>query len=219
MRDRKVIFIMAAVAVLLMVGASALYLVGRNSIRMDEAGARLERRAAPPAPVSPSPGAPSEGLRKSNLNPDLTVDDQGLSRAVAVVTTTKGEIRFRFYPEDAPATVARIIQLINEGFYDGIVFHRVFERFSIQAGDPTGMGNGGSGQKIRAEFNRRQHVDGAVAMARASDRDSADSQFFITVGPQPQLNGQFTVFGQVVEGMSAVRAIRIGDRIISAVIE
>src|SRR5690606_13558453 len=108
----------------------------------------------------------------------------GLSRAVAAIRTEHGVIRFRFYSEDAPNTVKRIVELINQGFYDGLKFHRVIPGFVVQGGDPQGIGVGGSGQNLKAEFNQRKHVEGTVAMARAADPDSADSQFYIALGPQ-----------------------------------
>jgi len=91
--------------------------------------------------------------------------------------------------------------------------------FVVQGGDPQGNGTGGSGQHMKAEFNARRHIDGAVAMARAGDPDSADSQFYITLGVQPHLDRQYTVFGQVIEGMDAVRKIQPGDQMTSVIIE
>ncbi len=128
-----------------------------------------------------------------------------------VIETARGTITIQTFPEDAPKTVARITQLVGQGFYDGVTFHRVVPGFVVQGGDPTGTGRGGSGQKIPAEFNQRKHVTGTVAMARAQDPNSADSQFYITLSPQPHLDGKYTVFGQVIDGMDAVRAIRQGD--------
>jgi len=109
----------------------------------------------------------------------LQTDDQGLSHAVAVIQTTRGRIKFKFYTKDAPNTVHREAELIQSGFYNGLIFHRVVPGFVVQGGDPTGTGMGGSGLKQKAEFNTRKHVPGAVAMARSSDPNSADSQFYI----------------------------------------
>jgi len=153
------------------------------------------------------------------MNPDLTVDDKGLSKAVAVIETSRGTIKFRFYSKDAPNTVKRIVELINTDFYDGLTFHRVEPRFVIQGGDPNGNGTGGSGRKIKAEFNGRRHLEGTVAMARAPHPDSADSQFYIALAPQPQLDGNYTVFGQVVEGLEVVKKIQVGDRMTSVHVE
>jgi peptidylprolyl isomerase len=140
------------------------------------------------------------------------VDEQGLSRAVAVIQTTRGRIRFRFYSKDAPRTVKRIATLIRQGFYSGLNFHRVVPGFVIQGGDPSGSGSGGSGVRLPAEFNSRKHIPGTVAMARAADPDSADSQFYISLGTHPQLDGQYTVFGQLIEGQEVATQIQPGDR-------
>src|ERR1700733_11629131 len=143
---------------------------------------------------------------------DLTPDAEGLSKAVATMTLDNGAVlKFRFYPEDAPNTVKRITQLISEGYYDGIVVHRVVPGFVVQAGDPTGTGGGGSGVKLKAEFNSRKHVPGILSMARTSDPNSADSQFFMMIGTAPHLDGQYTIFGKVVEGYENVEKIRQGD--------
>lgn len=178
---------------------------------------------APPAaaPTAAAPATP-QNFPASNKAPDLTVNDRGLSNATVVMTTAKGVIKFKFYPQDAPATVARIIQLINQepkGFYNGLVFHRVVPGFVIQGGDPLGNGTGGSGQKLRAEFNNRLHVEGAVAMARSADPDSADSQFYVSLGTHPHLDHNYTVFGQVIEGMDVAKAIAVGDAITNMRIE
>ncbi len=149
---------------------------------------------------------------ETNKNPDLSIDDKGLSKAIAVISTDKGEIHFKFYPETAPNHVKRIIELVNQGFYNGLVFHRVVPTFVIQGGDPDGDGTGGSGTKINAEFSRRTHLEGTVAMARASDPNSADSQFYISLGTHAHLDGKYTIFGQVIVGMDVAKQIRKGDK-------
>ncbi|MGZ3699826.1 MAG: peptidylprolyl isomerase [Bdellovibrionota bacterium] len=172
--------------------------------------------------ILPSPsGSPSPEVvpAKSNPNPDLAVDANGLSKATVAMTTSEGVIKFKFYPQDAPATVHRLIELISKGFYNGLNFHRVMPGFIIQVGDPTGTGSGGSGQKLKAEFNARRHIEGTVAMARGADPDSADSQFYITLGTQPHLDRNYTVFGQVVDGMDVARKVKVGDKVISMVVE
>ena len=130
---------------------------------------------------------------------------------VSVIETTKGRIVFEFYPQDAPKTVENFVTLANKRFYDGLTFHRVVPGFVIQGGDPQGDGSGGPGYHIKAEFNGRKHLDGTVAMARAADPDSAGSQFYICLGPQPFLDGKYTVFGQVIEGLDVVHQIAVGD--------
>lgn len=116
------------------------------------------------------------------------------------------------YPQKAPNHVARFKELTREGFYDGIVFHRVIEGFMAQTGDPTGTGSGGSGQNIDAEFNDIPHLRGIVSTARANDPNSADSQFFIMFQAAPHLDGQYTVWGKVIDGMETVDLIQKGPR-------
>ncbi len=147
----------------------------------------------------------------------LTLTKNGLSQESIIIKTVHGNISFKFYPKKAPNTVTRIIKLVNDGFYDGIKFHRVVPNFVIQAGDPTATGSGGSGKKLKAEFNDAQHIKGTVAMARTNDPDSADSQFYIALNTLPHLDGKYTVFGQVVEGLDILNKIKQGDVIISMV--
>jgi cyclophilin family peptidyl-prolyl cis-trans isomerase len=124
---------------------------------------------------------------------------------------TYGRVVIELRPDLAPKHVARIKELVRQGFYDGIVFHRVIEGFMAQTGDPTGTGMGGSGQKIDAEFSQQPFERGTVGMARAQSPNSADSQFFIMFAPGHFLNGQYTVWGQVVEGMEFVDKIKRGE--------
>jgi peptidylprolyl isomerase len=139
-----------------------------------------------------------------------------------ILDTTKGKISIAMRPDLAPRHVARIKELVRDGFYDGIAFHRVIEGFMAQTGCPQGTGTGGSGKKLEAEFNQEPHRRGTVSMARAQNPDSGDSQFFICFDDAPFLNGKYTVWGQVTAGMENVDKIRRGepvqnpDRIISA---
>ena len=128
-----------------------------------------------------------------------------------VMETEHGVVEIEMLPEVAPKHVARIRALTREGFYDGIVFHRVIDGFMAQTGDPTGTGSGGSGQNLPAEFSDEPYQRGTLGMARTNDPNSADSQFFITFVPTPFLNGQYTVWGQVTEGMDAVDQIVRGE--------
>jgi len=127
------------------------------------------------------------------------------------IETEHGDILIELYPDSAPNTVANFKALAGKGFYDGLKFHRVIAGFMAQGGDPEGTGRGGPGYKVKAEFNARKHVRGTVAMARSSDPDSAGSQFYICFAPQPHLDGQYTIFGQVVEGMDVVDQIKQDD--------
>lgn len=134
-------------------------------------------------------------------------------KQTAVITLEKGgEIRIELFPEDAPKTVESFVTLAKKGFYNGLTFHRVVPGFVVQGGDPKGDGTGGPGYTVKAEFNKRKHVRGTVAMARSQHPDSAGSQFYITFGPQPNLDGSYTVFGQVVAGMEHVDKIQVGDK-------
>ena len=122
-----------------------------------------------------------------------------------------GPVRIELRPDLAPNHVARIKELTQEGFYDGIVFHRVIAGFMAQTGDPTGTGTGGSKKpNLKAEFSRERHVRGTCSMARSSSPDSANSQFFICFADSPWLDGQYTVWGKVIEGMEHVDAIKKG---------
>lgn len=121
-----------------------------------------------------------------------------------------GDVLIQMFPEDAPNHVARIKELVRQGFYDGLKFHRVIDGFMAQTGDPRGNGTGGSGKNLKAEFNNRPHKRGAVSMARAADPNSADSQFFICFDDSTFLDRQYTVWGQVISGMQAVDKIKRG---------
>ena len=128
-----------------------------------------------------------------------------------ILTLKSGDVTIALKPDLAPNHVGRIKELVREGFYDGIVFHRVIDSFMAQTGDPTGTGMGGSGQNLAAEFSNEQHVRGTCSMARAADPDSADSQFFICFQESSWLDGQYTVWGQVTDGMDHVDAIAKGE--------
>ena len=121
-----------------------------------------------------------------------------------------GLVKIQTYPEFAPKTVKRIIELSNNGFYDGLTFHRVIKGFMAQGGDPKGNGTGGSGKNLNAEFNELKHTRGIVSMARANDPDSADSQFFICYDSHPFLDNKYTIWGKVIEGMHLIDRIPEG---------
>lgn len=125
--------------------------------------------------------------------------------------TTRGPVVIEMRPDLAPNHVARIKDLVKEGFYNGIVFHRVIDGFMAQTGCPYGTGTGGSGQKLKAEFNDTPHQRGTVSMARAQHPDSGDSQFFICFNDARFLDGQYTVWGRVIEGMENVDKIKRGE--------
>lgn len=122
-----------------------------------------------------------------------------------------GRVVIEMRPDLAPATCAQIKELVRKHFYDGIVFHRVIDGFMAQTGDPTGTGTGGSGHPLKAEFSNSAHfVRGTLGMARTSDPNSADSQFFIMFAPAPHLDGQYTIWGQVTSGMEYIDQLKKG---------
>ena len=140
---------------------------------------------------------------------NLTPEEQ-----VAVVTTDKGTVVIEFYPDAAPIAVENFIKLINQKFYDGLTFHRRVDEFVVQGGCPNGDGTGGPGWNIVDEYmnpNQRPHLRGTVAMARTSAPNSSGSQFYICFKPQPTLDGSYTTFGGVIQGMDVVDRLQIGD--------
>jgi len=140
-------------------------------------------------------------------------DIDNLRKATATIETEKGEIVISFFAEESPLTVLNFVRLAEKGFFDGLKFHRVVPNFVIQGGDPRGDGWGSPGYAIRSEFNRLQYKRGMVGMASAGP-DTEGCQFFITHSPQPHLNGKYTLFARVKEGIDVVDAIQVGDRIV-----
>jgi cyclophilin family peptidyl-prolyl cis-trans isomerase len=173
--------------------------------------------ASPLIQTSPvQPGAPRAAVQPAPTSPG--------AGPVIVVETVKGTFEFETYPNEAPKTVARIVELVNKRFYNGLRVHRVVPNFVVQLGDPTTRdmtkqaewGRYGSGTAIGvAEITKtRTHVRGAVAMAHLDDATKADSQWYVTLSPQPRLDGKYTVFGKVITGMDVVTKLQITDRII-----
>jgi peptidyl-prolyl cis-trans isomerase B (cyclophilin B) len=149
--------------------------------------------------------------------PEMTIDSGRTYRAT--IETDRGKIELELYPEHAPRTVNNFVFLAREGFYDGTTFHRVIQNFMIQGGDPTGSGRGGPGYRFGDELdgNPLKHERGVISMANAGP-DTNGSQFFITHGPQPQLDGRHTVFGKVLQGQDVVDGIQQGDQVQRVVI-
>jgi cyclophilin family peptidyl-prolyl cis-trans isomerase len=204
----------------LLYGIGAIVAIGllASAFFLKKQTAEVPSETAAPAPAATAVTTEIQQVATTGA-PDLTVDEAGLSKAVATIMTPKGAIKFRFYSKDAPKTAERISALIQSGFYNGLTFHRVEPGFVIQGGDPNGNGTGGSGQKLKAEFNSRKHLAGTVAMARAQDPDSADSQFYIALDALPMLDEKYTVVGQVIEGMDVVRSISVGDQMTAVTIQ
>lgn len=149
--------------------------------------------------------------------PDMQVETARTYKAV--IETEKGSIEIELFPEHAPKTVNNFVFLARDGFYDGVVFHRVIAGFMVQGGDPTGSGRGGPGYRFEDEFegNPLRHERGVISMANAGPGTNG-SQFFITHGPQPHLDGRHTVFGKVSKGLDVVDAIQQGDSMIKVTV-
>jgi peptidyl-prolyl cis-trans isomerase B (cyclophilin B) len=152
--------------------------------------------------------------------PEMSIDTAKTYQVT--MSTSKGDIVLDLYPNYAPKTVNNFVFLAREGYYDGLTFHRVISNFMIQGGDPTGSGRGGPGYQFEDEVDPRsnplKHEKGVISMANAGPRTNG-SQFFITHGPQPHLDGKHTVFGKVVEGQDVVDAIRQGDQMLKLTVE
>jgi peptidyl-prolyl cis-trans isomerase B (cyclophilin B) len=149
--------------------------------------------------------------------PAMQIDTQKIYRVT--IETNRGDMELELYPEYAPKTVNNFVFLAQEGFYDGIVFHRVISDFMIQGGDPTGTGRGGPGYKFEDEVaeNPLKHETGVISMANAGPNTNG-SQFFITHSPQPHLDGMHTVFGKIVKGQEVLNAIQQGDRMVKVMV-
>jgi peptidyl-prolyl cis-trans isomerase B (cyclophilin B) len=167
--------------------------------------------------ATPGAAKPSTGAKQWSSPPEMEIDPAKVY--VATVETDRGAIVLELYPAHAPKTVNNFVFLARQGFYDGLKFHRVIPDFVIQGGDPTGTGSGGPGYKFEDEVenNPLTHETGAISMANAGANTNG-SQFFITLGPQPHLNGKHTVFGQVIHGQEVVELVQQGDKIIRVTI-
>jgi peptidylprolyl isomerase len=135
------------------------------------------------------------------------------------IKTIHGDIKIRLFPDFAPKHVSRIKELANKGFYNGLLFHRVIDKFVAQLGGKEGDLNHGSGKNIKFEKSTKNHIRGAVSMARGADKNSADSQFFIVLEDSPFLDGEYVVFGFVVDGMDVVDKIKKGSRYNNGIVE
>ncbi len=217
---RRTLFIVSLLLLLVVVAAAT---VG--------CGGSSEKKEEGESAMSSAPSSTPSGGQQ--LGPDgkpvKTLADfpdaQDGADVEAVLKTAKGDIVLEFFPDKAPVTVASFIHLARTGFYNGVRFHRVEPGFVIQGGDPkskdpnaTDAGTGGPGYYLPAEFNDLPHQDGTLSMARAQHPNSGGSQFYICLGPQSFLDGQYTVFGQTVSGMDVVNSIAVGDVINEVII-
>jgi cyclophilin family peptidyl-prolyl cis-trans isomerase len=162
--------------------------------------AQAKKKVPPPPPVKALPTV---------VNPDPTVDPENV---VFLELSNGGRVAIRLMPEWAPSHVERIKTLVGQGFYNGIIFHRVIDGFMAQTGDPSGTGSGGSQlPDLKAEFNSMPHLRGTVSMARTNEPDTANSQFFIVFYPRFALDRKYTVFGRVIAGMDVADRIERGE--------
>lgn len=182
----------------------------------EEAEAKAEMEKKEPAPrKEDKPEPEKEAEKEASENAQKEVGEEKEKEPeqepqeieVGVIETDFGKIVIEFYPDLAPKTVTRIKELIGKGFYNGLIFHRVVPGFCIQGGCPDGTGSGGTGQNIPGEFSTKQFADGSVGMARSNDPNSNDCQFFITLGRASNLDGQYTLFGHVIEGLDVAHKI------------
>jgi len=214
-RQLTAVVLLAAMAALLAVAAAC----------SDEEETTLT--ATPRSTVTPGAAA-SPAARRYATPPAMTIDPQ--KSYVAVMETDKGTIRIKLLPDIAPQTVNSFVFLAREGYFDGVTFHRVLPGFVAQGGDPTGTGRGSPGYNLPDEFGDRPIDRGAVAMANTGQPNSGGSQFFITYSRQARLDGKYTVFGEVIEGMDVAEKLTprdpdanpnapLGDRIIRVAIE
>jgi cyclophilin family peptidyl-prolyl cis-trans isomerase len=188
----------SALALVLLVGTMLLISCGGP-----KSGQQAESPKAPPPSSAPPTLQPSAPPPSPPPPPSVSTNP------VAIVETSMGTFKIELFADKAPHTVQNFIELVNRGFYKNMIFHRVVAGFVIQTGDPTGTGRGGSEKSIKLEIHPDLKHDraGIVGMARSQDPDSATSQFYITLGPAPHLDGKYAIFGRVIEGLEVVMAI------------
>ena len=163
----------------------------------------------PAACKSPSLTAPEVTVKQYDKAPDMTID--AAKKYTAIVKTVRGDFTIELWPDLAPQHVNSFVFLARDHYFDGVTFHRVIPGFVAQAGDPTGTGSGGPGYTLPAEFTDEPYIRGVVGMARSSDPNSAGSQWFVTYANAANLNGAYTVFGKVTQGMDVVDCITPRD--------
>ncbi|MSQ61224.1 MAG: peptidylprolyl isomerase [Dehalococcoidia bacterium] len=206
--------------------ARIFYIIGIVIIGGSLVGGLLIAQLGPGAPVDPSVAAnvtaapsasrtvtptttPGGTVKKYDAAPPMTIDPK--KTYTAVMKTDKGDITIKLRPDLAPEHVNSFVFLAKDGYYDGVRFHRVIPGFVAQGGDPTGTGSGGPGYTVKAEFTDTPYVEGTVGMARTSDPNSAGSQFYISYGRLTNLDGAYTVFGEVTAGMDVAKKITPRD--------
>ena len=202
----------AFVVVMIFVGLGIMLATNRPGTAETGAMPTVEPFATQAAVVAATAPTVTAGGRKTYTAPPPMMIDP-TKHYTATITTPRGDIVIKLRPDLAPQTVNNFVFLAREGFYDGLTWHRVLPNFMAQGGDPEGTGRGGPGYTIPDEFTDKVLFDrpGIVAMARPNQPNSAGSQFFITTAPAPHLNGQYTIFGEVVEGQEVVNGIPLRD--------
>ncbi len=165
--------------------------------------------ASTPTAASTQPGGTTTKTKTYSAAPPMTIDVN--KKYFATIKMDIGDIKLELFPKDAPVTVNNFVFLARDHFYDGVTFHRVIPGFVAQAGDPTGTGSGGPGYTIKDEVNARKFIDGTIGMAKTSAPNSAGSQWFICYAPQPNLDGGYTAFGQIVSGRDVLDKITPRD--------
>jgi peptidyl-prolyl cis-trans isomerase B (cyclophilin B) len=222
--NRRLSIVLAVVLVLAVTAIA----IGGCGVKKESNQSKSSTPATTPASTSPS-SSPQSAVLGPDGKPVKTLadfpDGQDGANVQAVIKTDKGDIVLGFFPDVAPVTTASFIHLARTGFYNGTTFHRVVPNFVIQGGDPKSkdpnaqdVGTGGPGYYLPLETSNKPHVTGSLAMARSNDPNSGGSQFYICLADQPSLNGQYTVFGQVITGMDVVNKITQGDVIRSITI-
>jgi peptidyl-prolyl cis-trans isomerase B (cyclophilin B) len=156
---------------------------------------------------SESDKSPADTSKADTPKQEAKVTSTDVKHPRVIMETDMGKIVLELFPEVAPNHVKNFLELANKGFYNGLTFHRIIKNFVIQGGDPKGDGTGDAGYSVAAEFSNLQHMPGTLAMARANDPNSASCQFYICLSQLPSLDGKYTIFGQVAEGMDVVNKI------------
>jgi cyclophilin family peptidyl-prolyl cis-trans isomerase len=194
-------------AFILVIGAIIVVGSCKNSPEPTKPSASSPPASAPTASAAPSDQSSMETpmAKRYSAPPPMTIDPN--KKYTATIDTTEGTIVAELYPKIAPQTVNSFVFLARDGYYEGVIFHRVIPGFMIQGGDPTGTGSGGPGYQLKAEFNDMKHDRGVLSMARTQDPDSAGSQFFIMHARSPHLDNQYTAFGKAISGLDVVDKI------------
>ena len=212
-RKQTLYSLLSAAFSLTMLFASACGDAPQPSPTMSLGGGVTTNSPLPTGQAMPSP------KKQYAAYPPMVIDQN--KQYTAIIETTKGNLAIELFAKDVPKTVNNFVFLARDGFYDGLTFHRVIKTptpFMAQGGDPTGTGSGGPGYMFENEITSHKHVTGAVSMARRPQPDTNGSQFFITYAPAPHLDGGYSVFGQLIEGMDVLKKLENGDVMIKVTI-